>query len=94
MQKVAELYNLSSFDKVTVTKVSKDRESAVMSKVSADFITVTIKDQFISRGEMFHVQKFLQGKWMYEGQRVITPFVSVIIVAPSLFYFGKISMPT
>ena len=73
---VADLYKLSSFDKVTVTKVSKSQEALVLQSASADFVTVTIKDQFICRGEMFHVQKFLMGKWMYEGERIHTPFVS------------------
>ena len=42
-----------------------------MKAVSADYVVVSIKDQFISRGDMFYFQRALVGSWIYEGQRVI-----------------------
>ena len=52
-------------------------ESDIVQSASADFVTVTIKDQFISRGEMFHIQNYLLGRWMYEGERIVLPTVSI-----------------
>lgn len=31
---------------------------------------MTIKDQFISRGEMYRFQNSFKGKWIYEGERL------------------------
>jgi hypothetical protein len=44
-----------------------------MKAVSADFVVVTIKDQFISRGDMLLFQAKLIGTWIYEGQRLFEP---------------------
>jgi hypothetical protein len=46
------LYELSSYDMVTITKFDKDEEESVQNSSCADYVTMTIKDQFISRGEM------------------------------------------
>lgn len=70
LRQVADLYHLSSYDTITVTKISKVDEEAVLSEVSADFVLVTIKDQFISRGDMHYFQNSLRGSWVYEGQRL------------------------
>lgn len=40
---VATLYNLSSFDMVTVTKIHKSEEAVVLETVQADHLTLTIK---------------------------------------------------
>lgn len=55
---------------VTVSRIEKDDEAAVLERVSADFVTVTIKDQFISRGDMHFFQKSLIGRWIHEGERI------------------------
>jgi hypothetical protein len=34
---------------VTVTRIDRQDEAAVLEEVSADYVIVTIKDQFISR---------------------------------------------
>jgi Vacuolar membrane-associated protein Iml1 len=70
LRQVADLYHLTSYDMVSIHKVSKDEEEAALEAVSADFLLVTIKDQFISRGDMHFFQKSLFGSWVYEGQRL------------------------
>ena len=70
LRQVADLYNLSSYDMVTVHKIEAQDEVEVLAAVSADFVLVTIKDQFISRGDMHFFQKALVGTWIYEGQRL------------------------
>ena len=40
---VASLYNLSSYDIVSVTKIDKSEEAAVLESVKADYVTLTIK---------------------------------------------------
>ena len=70
LRQVADLYNLSNYDQVTVTKIYESNEAEVLDEISADFVLVTFKDQFISRGEMHHFQKSLIGRWLYEGVRL------------------------
>ena len=70
LKQVADLYHLSPYDRVTVTKVAAEDEKDVLQEVSADFILVTFKDQFISRGEMHQFQHSLIGRWLYEGVRL------------------------
>ncbi|KAL3920504.1 MAG: hypothetical protein SGILL_003231 [Bacillariaceae sp.] len=70
LRQVADLYNLSSYDLVTVHKIEPRDEQEVVKAVSADFVVVTIKDQFISRGDMLLFQTKLIGSWIYEGQRL------------------------
>lgn len=67
---VADLYNLSSYDMVTVNRISREDTPLAKEEVSADFVTVTIKEQYISRGDMHFFQQSLIGKWIYEGQRL------------------------
>jgi hypothetical protein len=55
---------------VTVSRIEEADEESVLQRVSADFVTVTIKDQFISRGDMHFFQKSLIGRWIYEGERI------------------------
>ena len=71
LRQVAELYNISSYDMVTVNRIEKVDEAMVMEAVSADFVTVTIQDQFIGRGDMYLFQNSLIGRWIYEGQRIL-----------------------
>ena len=70
LRSVAELYNLSTYDLVTVHKIEPQDEEEVLKAVSADFVVVTIKDQFVSRGDMLLFQTKLIGSWIYEGQRL------------------------
>lgn len=70
LKQVADLYQLSPYDRVTVTKVVAEDEKDVLEQVSADFVLVTFKDQFISRGEMYQFQHSLIGRWLYEGVRL------------------------
>lgn len=67
---MADLYNLSSYDMVTVNRIRKEDEQKAVNLISADFVTVSIKEQYISRGDMYFFQKSLIGKWIYEGQRL------------------------
>lgn len=55
---------------VTIHKIDPQDEGETLEAVSADFLVVTIKDQFISRGDMLFFQKSLVGTWIYEGQRL------------------------
>ena len=55
---------------VTVNRINKGEEASVMKAVSADFVTVTIKEYYISRGDMHFFQQSLVGRWIYEGQRL------------------------
>jgi hypothetical protein len=73
LRPVADLYSLSSFDMVTIHKINKADEDKVLQQVSADFVLVTIKDQFISRGDMHHFVTTLNKRWVYEGQRLFEP---------------------
>jgi hypothetical protein len=70
LRQVADLYSLSSYDIVTVHRIEVQDENEVLKAVSADFVVVTIKDQFISRGDMVLFQTKLIGSWIYEGQRL------------------------
>lgn len=70
LRQVADLYKLSSYDMISVNRIEKQDEQAVLSAVSADFVLVSIKDQFISRGDMHFFQNSLLGSWIYEGQRL------------------------
>jgi hypothetical protein len=38
--------------------------------VGVDFLLVTIKDQFMSRGDMHYFQNSMIGHWIYQGQRL------------------------
>jgi hypothetical protein len=73
LRQVADLYKLSSYDMVTIHRIEKGEEATVVRAVSADFVLVTIKDQFISRGDMHYFQQTLIGSWIYEGQRLSEP---------------------
>lgn len=64
---------LSSYDMVTIHRVEKEEEATVLRAVSADFVLVSTKDQFISRGDMYYFQQTLIGSWIYEGQRLSEP---------------------
>lgn len=70
LRQVADLYQLSSYDMVSVHVISKEEEAAALEEVSADFVVATIKDQFVSRGDMHFFQESLIGSWIYEGQRL------------------------
>mmetsp|Transcript_54724 Transcript_54724/g.163590 ORF Transcript_54724/g.163590 Transcript_54724/m.163590 type:complete len:2342 (-) Transcript_54724:20-7045(-) len=70
LRQVADLYDLSAFDMLTVTKIDDSERQQKIERISADFVTVTIKDQFISRGEMFLFQKSFLSRWIYEGERL------------------------
>lgn len=73
LRRVADLYELSSYDMVTISKIDEHDKALVLGTVSADFVVVTIKDQFISRGDMHVFQESLIGSWIYEGQRLLEP---------------------
>jgi hypothetical protein len=72
LRQLADLYNLSSYDLVTVTKFPPNEEAGILQSVQADFLTVTIKDQFISRGEMHQFQQSFTLHGIYSGQRLCT----------------------
>ena len=71
LRAVADLYSLSNYDTVTIRRVDPADEKERLRAHRADFVLVTIKDQFISRGEMHSfLQDTLVGSWVYEGQRL------------------------
>jgi hypothetical protein len=71
LRPIAELYGLGSYDTVTVRRIDKSEENECLRSCRADYVLVTIKDQFISRGEMHSfLQDALVGSWVYEGQRL------------------------
>ncbi|KAL7564154.1 hypothetical protein ACA910_021129 [Epithemia clementina (nom. ined.)] len=73
LRQVADLYHLSTYDTVTVHKLSGEEAEKALQAVSVDFLLVTIKDQFLSRGELHFFQSSLAGSWIYEGQRLHEP---------------------
>jgi Vacuolar membrane-associated protein Iml1 len=70
LRQIADLYQLSPYDMVTVSRIDPEAEQTVFEAVSVDFVCFTIKDQFISRGNMHTFQKSLIKRWIYEGERV------------------------
>jgi Vacuolar membrane-associated protein Iml1 len=71
LRPVADLYKLSSYDMVSVHVLNKeDDDDLIARNVAVDFLLVTIKDQFISRGDMHYFQESLIGSWIYQGERL------------------------
>lgn len=70
LRRVADLYDLSSYDMVTVSRVEDQDKGHVTADHSADYVVMTIKEQFISRGDMHFFQETIAGTWIYEGQRL------------------------
>ena len=70
LRRVADLYKVTAFCPVTVTQVVKREEADVRKANAADFITVTMKDQFVSRRDMYSFQKSFLNDWVYEGKRL------------------------
>jgi hypothetical protein len=70
LKQVADLHNITTYDTVTVTKITKRKEPLVRQAISADYLTITFKDQFVSRGEMYSFQKSFIKSWVYEGKRL------------------------
>lgn len=73
LRQVADIYNLTAFDMITVTKIDESDKVAVIQACSADYVTMTVKEQFINRGEMHQFQNSFQGRWFYKGERLSTP---------------------
>lgn len=65
LRNIADLYHLSSYDFCTIHKIDLEEETAAL-----DFVLVTIKDQFVSRGDMYRFQTQLWNSWVYQGQRL------------------------
>jgi hypothetical protein len=70
LRRVADLYQITGFDTVTVTQVPRRDIPFVQQQISADFVTITFKDQFVSRGDMFYFQRSFLNSWVYEGKRL------------------------
>jgi hypothetical protein len=70
LRRVADLYQITGFDTVTVTQVPRRNAPFVQQQISADFVTITFKDQFVSRGDMFYFQRSFLNSWVYEGKRL------------------------
>jgi hypothetical protein len=68
LRQVADLYGLNSYDTVTVHRVFD--QDAVRQEMAADFLLITIKDQYLSRGDLHMFQQTLLGMCLYEGQRL------------------------
>ncbi len=70
LRRVADLYQITGFDTVTVTQIPRRDAPFVQQQISADFVTITFKDQFVSRGDMFYFQRSFLNSWVYEGKRL------------------------
>ena len=70
LRQVADLYNLNSYDIVTVHRVPYSDVDKVRRQMAAEFVLVSIKDQYLSRGDLHFFQQSLQGSFLYEGQRL------------------------
>lgn len=70
LRQVADLYGITAYDTVTVTQVPRSKAPFVSSQIAADFLTLTFKDQFVSRGDMYNFQRQLLRDWVYEGKRL------------------------
>jgi len=70
LRSVANLYDITDFDTVTVTQITRSKVPFVQQSISADFLTITFKDQFVSRGDMYKFQRQFCGSWVYEGKRL------------------------
>ena len=71
LRQVADLYNITSYDTVTVTQTTRSNVPVVQQSISADFLTLTFKDQFVSRGDMYNFQNEVLGGWVYESKRLM-----------------------
>jgi hypothetical protein len=49
LKNIAELYGLSSYDLVTITKFDENEAENIQASVEADYVTLSIKDQFVSK---------------------------------------------
>jgi hypothetical protein len=58
---------------VTINRIEKGEETVVLGAVSAELALVTIKDKFISRGNMHYLKQTLVGSWIYKGRRLSGP---------------------
>ena len=70
LRQVADLYNITAYDTVTVTQIPRSQAPFAQQSISADFLTMTFKDQFVSRGDMYNFQKSFVGSWVYESKRL------------------------
>lgn len=86
--KIKKKVPLSTFDSTSTKRDEEELQFLKSTKSYADFITLTFKDRFISRGEMFQLQNSLVGQWMFEGERIVTENVS----SYNLFSFHTQSM--
>jgi hypothetical protein len=70
LRQVADLYNITAYDTITITQITRNRAPFVQQAIAADYLTITFKDQFVSRGEMYSFQKWFSNSWVYEGKRL------------------------
>jgi hypothetical protein len=70
LRQVADLYNITAYDTVTITQISPNMAPFVHQAIAADYLTITFKDQFVSRGDMYSFQKSFLNTWVYEGKRL------------------------
>ena len=73
LRDVADVYNLSKDDSVLITLLpdtilSNNPKANPNSSPTIDFLTVTIKDQFLSRSDMYQLKQKLIDIWLYEGE--------------------------
>ena len=73
LKNVADLYGVAAYDMVTLTRIRpEDEANELAANCAAEFVTVAIKDQFVSRGDQYYFHNDLVGKWLYEGERLST----------------------
>jgi hypothetical protein len=70
LRKVADLYNINAYDTITINQISRNMVPFVHQTIAADYLTITFKDQFVSRGDMYNFQKSFVNTWVYEGKKL------------------------
>jgi len=70
LRQIADLYDITAYDTVTVTQITPSKAPFVQQSIAADFLTITFKDQFVSRGDMYNFQRSFLGSWVYESKRL------------------------
>ena len=70
LRKVADLYNITAYDTITISRISRNMAPFVHQTIAADYLTITFKDQFVSRGDMYNFQKSFVNTWVYEGKKL------------------------
>ena len=86
---IADLYDLTTSSQVSISLFAPSRPPTSPLIVAAttaatDFVTLTIKDQHLSRSDMYLLKNALLGHWMYVGQTMSVHRFRVTVQSLSL----------